>query len=132
VDGRDLGAQELVIAVFRLAVADYLGITYGHDCPNRKRRKQGGNEADAATFLASPWAVYLGDMVGIPAPVIWSEAIRLKRGIAFPRLAALTDPRVGFAAARRQGERAQARSAPRTEADLGVAPDLIDCGERSR
>ena len=80
-DGRAMGAQEMVIAIFRLAVADYLGIAYGHDHPDRRQRARARNDADAASFLTSAWAAYLGDLAGVPAPLIWSEATRLKRAI---------------------------------------------------
>ena len=36
-DGRAEGARDLVLAIFRLAVCDYLGLSYGHDGPDRPR-----------------------------------------------------------------------------------------------
>jgi len=72
-DGPVLGAQDLILAVFRLAVADYLGIWYGHDGPGPGKRTSARYRDAAQTFLGSPWAVYLG----LSATAIWHEARRL-------------------------------------------------------
>jgi len=36
-DDRTETARDLVLAIFRLAVCDYLGLSYGHDGPDRAR-----------------------------------------------------------------------------------------------
>jgi len=77
-DPRVEGARDLILAVFRLAVADYLGIAYSHDGPGPQRRMRSSPFlAEAAVFLASGWAAYLADLVGLQAPAIWREARRL-------------------------------------------------------
>jgi len=74
----DLGpcARELVLAVFRLAVADYVGIAYGHDEPGPDKRTRVNPEAqvDAAKFLTSPWATHLGELAGFSAHTVWKGA----------------------------------------------------------
>jgi hypothetical protein len=75
-------------AVFRLAVADYLGNWYGHDGPGPGKRTNARFRHDAQTFLRSPWAAYLGDAAGLSANAIWHEACRLR----------LYDQRLGRAA----------------------------------
>lgn len=79
-DPRAEGARDLVLAIFRIAVADYLGIAYGHDDPGPIRRMRGRPFAvEASAFLASPWAAYLADLVGLQAPAIWREAKQLAK-----------------------------------------------------
>jgi hypothetical protein len=77
-DGRAIGARDLILAVFRLAVADYLGVWYGHDEPAPMKRTKGGFHAEADEFLRSPWAAYLADLVGLRAEAIWSDTVRLQ------------------------------------------------------
>jgi hypothetical protein len=77
-DGRVIGAQDLILAVFRLAVADYLGMWYGHDGPGPGKRTNALFRHDAQTFLRSHWAFYLGDLAGLSAKAIWYEACRLR------------------------------------------------------
>jgi hypothetical protein len=77
-DGRAIGARDLILAVFRLAVADYLGVWYGHDEPAPMKRTKGGFRAEADEFLRSPWAAYLADLVGLRAEAIWSDTVRLQ------------------------------------------------------
>lgn len=85
-DGRAAGARELILAIFRLAVADYLQVSYGHDEPVRHRRIKPAYRGDAAAFLQSPWAAVLADLVGLSSAVIWREARRrLDREIAEQR-----------------------------------------------
>ncbi len=69
-------ARELVLAVFRLAFADYVGVAHGHDEPGRDRyrRINPDVQAEAAKFLTSPWASHLGDLAGFPARTVWKEA----------------------------------------------------------
>lgn len=77
VEGRNIGARDLLLAVFRLAVADYLGLWYGHDEPAPAKRTNGALRAEAREFLLSSWASYLGDLVGVQANAIWRDAERL-------------------------------------------------------
>jgi hypothetical protein len=67
-------AQDLVLAIFRLAVCDYVGVSYGHDGPDRRRRVPPIGHDEAAGFLQSPWAEFLGDVAGISAPAVWTIA----------------------------------------------------------
>jgi hypothetical protein len=76
-DGRAIGARDLILAVFRLAVADYLGVWYGHDEPAPVKRTKGGFHSEAEGFLCSAWAAYLADLVGIQAKAIWRDSERL-------------------------------------------------------
>jgi hypothetical protein len=76
-NGRAIGARDLILAVFRLAVADYLGVWYGHDEPAPVKRTKGGFRSEAEEFLRSPWAAYLADLVGIRAKAIWRDTERL-------------------------------------------------------
>jgi hypothetical protein len=76
-DGRAIGARDLILAVFRLAVADYLRVWYGHDEPAPVKRTKGGFHSEADEFLRSSWAAYLADLVGIQAKVIWRDTERL-------------------------------------------------------
>jgi hypothetical protein len=78
-DGRAIGTRDLILAVFRLAVADYLGVWYGHDEPALVKRTKGGFHSEAEEFLRSSWAAYLADLVGIQANAIWRDTERLHR-----------------------------------------------------
>jgi hypothetical protein len=78
-EGRAIGARDLILAVFRLAVADYLGVWYGHDEPAPVKRTKGGFHSEAEEFLRSSWAAYLADLVGIQANAIWRDTERLHR-----------------------------------------------------
>jgi hypothetical protein len=78
-DGRAIGTRDLILAVFRLAVADYLGVWYGHDEPAPVKRTKGGFHSEAEEFLRSSWAAYLADLVGIQANAIWRDTERLHR-----------------------------------------------------
>jgi hypothetical protein len=75
-EGRAEGARELILAVFRLAVADYRGISYDYDGPVRRRRVSAAYRADAAIFLRGGWATYLADLIGLSSPAIWLAARR--------------------------------------------------------
>ena len=75
-DGRAEGTKDLVVAIFRLAVDDYMGLSYGHDGPERSRPIRPLFRTDAAAFLASGWAARLADLIGLSAPTIWTEARR--------------------------------------------------------
>ena len=75
-------ARELILAVFRLAVTDYVGVSYDHDQPVRRRRVPAVHRADAAIFLQSDWATVLADVIGLSSAVIWSEArLQLERDL---------------------------------------------------
>jgi hypothetical protein len=76
-EGRAIGARDLILAVFRLAVADSLGVWYGHDEPAPVKRTKGGFHSDAEEFLRGSWAEYLADLVGIQANAIWRDTERL-------------------------------------------------------
>lgn len=54
-----------MLAVFRLAVADVVGICYGHDGPIPKKLVKSRNlRPEAAVFLTGPWAAHLADLAG--------------------------------------------------------------------
>jgi hypothetical protein len=76
-DGQTEGARDLILAVFRLAVADYLSISYNHDGIGPTRRVNSQFQPDANAFLRSPWAAWLGDQICVQAAVIRAEAQRL-------------------------------------------------------
>ncbi len=83
-DPRVEGARDLILAMFRLAVADYLGRAYGHDGPGRMRwTRKASFQAEARVFLAGGWAIYLADLIGLDAGAIWREARRLQEAAAF-------------------------------------------------
>ena len=67
-------AQDLVLAIFRLAVCDYLGVSYGHDGPDRRRQVPAAGRDQAGRFLQSPWAEFLGDVAGVSASAVWTTA----------------------------------------------------------
>ena len=73
-DGRTEGARDLILAIFRIAVADYLGLSYGHDGPAPTRRIYPRFRSNAMIFLTGPWANYLADLIGISAEATWREA----------------------------------------------------------
>ena len=73
-DGRTEGARDLVLAIFRLAVADFLGIAYGHDEPSRPRAVRPRHRADAELFLRGPWAACLGDWINLSSATVWRQA----------------------------------------------------------
>ncbi len=88
-DPRIEGARDLILAIFRLAVADYLGISYGHDGPMPIRRLRSAPfHGQAGLFLANGWAAYLADLVCLQASAIWREARRLADEIPPSRKAA--------------------------------------------
>jgi len=72
-EGRSEGATELILAVFRLAVADYLGHSYSHDGGAPVRMVTNRSQSEAAIFLTSAWATYLGDLGGFAACAVWRE-----------------------------------------------------------
>ncbi len=71
-----IGARNLVLAILRLAVADYLSVCYVHDEPAPYKRSHGGFHFEGAEFLRSPWAAHLADLAGVSVYVVWKEAQR--------------------------------------------------------
>ena len=77
-DPRVEGARDLILAIFRLAVADYLGLAFSHDGLGPVRRTRRPTFAgQAGLFLASAWAGYLADLIGLEATAIRREARKL-------------------------------------------------------
>ena len=67
-------ARDLVLAILRLAVSDYLGIAYGHDEPAPMKWTVRSRNQDAEFFLNSLWCGYLCDLIGLSPGVVWREA----------------------------------------------------------
>ena len=79
-DGRAEGARDLVLAIFRLAVCDYLGLSYGHDGPDRPRAcRPRQDAAEVGLFLTGAWAAYLAESAGFRSEVVWHEARSTRR-----------------------------------------------------
>ncbi len=88
VEGLAICARDLILSVFRLAVADHLGICYGHDEPGPNKRTKGSFQADAADFLVGPWAAHLADLAGFSVDAVWKEAQRQRlQGVELGRAA---------------------------------------------
>src|SRR5215470_5347865 len=83
-NGQAEGARDLIVAVFRLAVADYMGLSYGHDGPGRSRSIRLPFRSDAAAFLASEWATMLAEKIGMSAPATTAPSSRAR---SWPSLA---------------------------------------------
>jgi hypothetical protein len=80
-DPRIEGARDLILAIFRLAVADYLGLAFSHDGLGPVRRTRRAQYVEqAGQFLASAWAAYLSDLIGLNGSAIWREARQLGEG----------------------------------------------------
>ena len=74
-DDRTETARDLVLAIFRLAVCDYLGLSYGHDGPDRSRHCGPPSRAvEAGLFLTSSWAAHLAELAGFRSELVWREA----------------------------------------------------------
>ena len=67
-------SRDLVLAIFRLAVSDYLGIAYGHDEPGPMKCTVRSRNQEAELFLKSPWCSYLCDLIGLSPGAVWREA----------------------------------------------------------
>lgn len=67
-------SRDLVLAILRLAVSDYLGIAYGHDEPVPMKSTVRSRNQEAEHFLKSPWCRYLTDLIGLSPGVVWREA----------------------------------------------------------
>lgn len=80
-DGLAIGARDLVLAILRLAVADYLGVCYGHEEPAPYKRRNRGFQFEGAEFLRSPWAAHLADLAGVSVHIVWKEAKRQRARI---------------------------------------------------
>jgi hypothetical protein len=81
-DGVTEGCRDLVLAVFRIAVADYLGQEYGHDDAGRPRAVRPRHRAEAEMFLRGPWAACLGDWINLSSELIWREARAQRQDLA--------------------------------------------------
>jgi hypothetical protein len=89
-DGRAEGARDLVLAIFRLAVCDYLGLSYGHDGADRPRACRTRHDAaEVGLFLASAWASDLAEMAGFRSELVWREARSSKRAVTSGRPASV-------------------------------------------
>jgi hypothetical protein len=73
-EAQTVGPRDLLLAVFRLAVADYLGHSYSHDGDAPVRAVGIQFRFDAAGFLKSAWAGYLADLIGLDSCVAWRES----------------------------------------------------------
>ena len=71
-----MGERDLVLAIFRFAVCDYLGLSYGHDAADRPRRIRGCFATEAGSYLTSTRATDLADMAGFRAELVWRQAGR--------------------------------------------------------
>jgi hypothetical protein len=91
-DGVTEGCRDLILAIFRSSVADYLGQEYGHDDAGRPRAVRPRHRADAEMFLRGPWAACLGDWINLSSELVWREA-RSKR-MELSRLSATASARV--------------------------------------
>lgn len=78
-DGRGEGAIELIVAIFRLAVADYLGHSYSHDGCAPIRRTKSRFRSHAAAFLSGPWAAFFADQIGLDSKALLREVQRLEQ-----------------------------------------------------
>ena len=77
-DPRVEGGRDLILAIFRLAVADYLGLAFSHDGLGPVRRTRRAPYAEeSGLFLANAWAAYLADVIGLDGSAIWREARKL-------------------------------------------------------
>ena len=77
-DCRAVCARDLVLAVFRLAVADVVGICYGHDGPIPKKLTRNRDLApEAAGFLRGAWAAHLADLAGFRLRTLRSQLEKL-------------------------------------------------------
>ena len=77
-------SRDLVLAILRLAVSDYLGIAYGHDEPAPMKYTVRSRNQEAELFLKSPWCRYLTDAIGLSPGVVWREAWLLNRNQRTP------------------------------------------------
>jgi hypothetical protein len=98
-EGSAEGARELILAVFRLAVADYMGVSYDYDEPVRQRLVSAVHRVEAAAFFRSPWAACLGDLIGLSSATIWRKARRqLEQRHGLVSIPARSSPRLASGA----------------------------------
>jgi hypothetical protein len=69
------GARDLILAIFRQAVGDYLGYE-ARDGELRVRKVSRRRRREAAAFLQSARAEHLAGLIGLSSEVIWAEAQR--------------------------------------------------------
>jgi hypothetical protein len=70
-------SRDLVLAILRLAVSDYLGIAYGHDEPAPMKCTGRSRNREAEIFLKSPWCAYLSDLIGLSPGVVWRQVLQM-------------------------------------------------------
>lgn len=92
-DGRAVGARDLILAIFRLAVCDYLGLSYGYDAADRPRRIAGCFATEAGSYLTSTRATDLADMAGFRAELVWRQA-QAMRGPSETQAPSVDDRRI--------------------------------------
>ena len=81
-DGRTEGARDVVLAIFRLAVCDYLGLSYGHDGPDRPRAcRTRQHVVEAGLFLMGARAAQLAEMAGFRSALVMREARFTKKAM---------------------------------------------------
>ena len=73
-------AQQLVLAIFRLAVCDLSGLSYNHEAEESRPLRHRRHAPDALLFLSGDWARELGDLACIPMDAVVQEARRLAIG----------------------------------------------------
>jgi hypothetical protein len=69
---------DLILAVFRLAVADVTGTNYSHNGGGTKRRGSRQHCADARVFLEGEWGAELAEMIGLSSERLGTEVRRLR------------------------------------------------------
>jgi hypothetical protein len=103
--------RTLVQAIFRLAFCDYIGIAYGHDDPGPDKwiKLKPELQADAATFLTSPWGAHLGDLAGLTATTVLKQAQRnlAQRPTMLPKPERASAPMYLIAKSKELGNRLQ-------------------------
>lgn len=74
---------------FRLAISDYLGLSYSHEgvAPLRTVRCS-RYKSDALVFLSGPWAKYFSDLLGLEASAILRQAKFLEAEMAVEAMVA--------------------------------------------
>ena len=78
-DGRDIGACELVVAIFRMAVADAQAVAYGHEETIPIRHVRPRHRPEANDFFELPWAGYLAETIGLCPAEVRRRAATLAR-----------------------------------------------------
>lgn len=73
------GCQLLVVAIFRLAVCDLIGVSYNHEATRSRRIRRRDDSQEALLFLRSHWARELGELACIPVDEVVANSLRLSR-----------------------------------------------------